>query len=344
MTYTPNFNDPRVQAKIKRALTFVEQYTRPQQVVWFSSKVLYQNFGNTSKPLGRYLKEHLLSVADKYYNSQTGVCMKYTRNVSGIQAVKQAAGLANFLPQLTPEQEQQLATGNFDYTDKSNRSFNSLQYIPKAISGPLMANHGYTYHYDIEAAAPTLIIQQARRLNPNLALPHLEQYVNNRSQVRGQIAQQCQITEAQVKTVINGVLTGGVVSRWQGGKIFKELNYSHDAVIRLRNNQLFLGIKEDIKSIWTTLKVEFPVRYLTDKNGNSRKKRLSSKDKSSLYFELESQVGKIIRRVLSKRKIKCLWKHDGWSCDRFIDPLDVELEVRRATGYSIKLEWNKYED
>ena len=344
MSYTPNFTDPRVVTAVKRALTFVEQYTRSQQVHWHSSRTLYKHFGNTSKPLGRYLKQNLLTVTDKYYNSETGVCMKYTRNDQGIQQIKEAAGLTDFLPQITPELEQQLATGEFEYSNKSNRSFNSLQYIPKAISGQLMANHGYTYHYDMEAAAPTLIMQRARRLEPNLVLANLEHYVNNRSQVRKEIAKECKITESQVKTVVNGILTGGVIAAWHGRKIFQELNFSYDAVIKLNNNPLVLGIKEDIKAIWKTLRVEFPVRYLEDKNGKSRKMRLSARDKSSLYFELEAEVGGVIRRTLSKRKIKCLWKHDGWSCDKFIDPLDVELEVRRATGYSIKLEWNKYED
>lgn len=344
MIYAPNWSNPRVLKTAKKALSFVALYTSNSQKVWISRNELYRHFGNTSRPLGRYLKEHLLIEADSYYNAQTGTCKKYTKNALGFSQIKQLAGLTNFTPELSAEQEQQLASGDFDYSNKSNRSFNSLQYIPKAISGSLMANHGYVYYYDIEAAAPTLIMQRAKKLNPELDLSNLEYYTQNRSQLRQQIAQDCMISESQVKTVINGLLTGGVISCWQGGKIFKELNYSVNSVINLNHNPLVIGIKQDIKQLWQTLKQEFPVRYLEDKNGKSRRRRLSARDKSSLYFELESEVGDVIRRSLRKNKIKALWKHDGWCCDKFIDPIDVEREVKRLTGYSIKLDWNKYED
>jgi hypothetical protein len=344
MNYAPNFTDPRVVTAVKRALTFVEQYTRSQQVNWFSSRELYRHFGNTSKPLGRYLKQNMLTVTDKYYNSETGVCMKYTRNDQGIQQIKEATGLVDFLPQLTPKLEQQLTTGEFEYLDKSNRSYNPLQFISKRVRGSLLANHGYTYNYDIEAAAPTLLIQKARKLNPSLELVHLEYYTNNRSQVRKEIALECEITEPQVKEVINGVLQGGVVSCWQSSKLFQALNFNYNSVKNLQNNEKFKGISKDIGQMWLTLKQDFPVRYLIDKNGKSRRQRLSARQKSELYRLLEEEVGVITRRYLKKIKVKCLWMHDGWCCDKFVVPSDVELEVKRATGYSVKLEWNKYED
>jgi|LauGreDrversion4_1035100.scaffolds.fasta_scaffold01796_3 hypothetical protein len=342
--YTPKFSDPRVLATTKRALSFVALYTKDLQKVWISRNELYRHFGNTSRPLGKYLKEHLLIEADSYYNAQTGTCKKYTKNSPGILLVEQAAGLANHMPKLTDLQEQQLETGDFDYLEKSDRLYNNLQYIPKQVRGSLMANKGYRYHYDIEAAASNLLVQKARKLAPDLALPDLDAYNLNRTAIRDQIAVNCAITNSQVKLVINGVLQGGVVTCWQGGKIFQSLNYSYNAITNLKHDPVFQGIQTDIRSLWKVLKEEFPKRYVTNKNGVLISQRLSSKEKSQLYRELENQVGDVIRKLLRKRKIKCLWIHDGWCSDGFIDPLDVELEVRRATGYSIKLEWNKYED
>lgn len=341
--YQPNFNDPRVLATTQKALTFVALYTKATQKSWISRNELYKHFGNTSRSLGKYLKAHLLIEADSYYNSQTGTCKKYTSNPDGIKLVQQLSGIASQY-QLTPELEEQLDSGEIDYSAKSDRLYNPLQYIPKQVRGSIMSNKGYKYHYDIEAAAPNLLVQRAKKLNPKLSVPNLDQYNLNRKQVRDQIAVNCELSADQVKTVINGVLQGGVVSCWQGGKIFQSLNYSYPAVQALRQDQVFQNIKEDIKSMWSTLKEEFPKRYLTDKNGNTRSQRLSSKEKSELYRLLENEVGGVIRRLLKKRKIKCLWIHDGWCSNGFIDPLDVELEVKRLTGYSIKLEWNKYED
>ena len=342
--YQPNFNDPRILARVKRALTTVAQYTKSGQKSWISSKELYKHFGNTSRQPGKYLKDMLLTVADPYYNPITGICKKYIRNEDGIREVQRLAGIDPMGYQLTPELEQQLDSGDFEYNEKSDRLYNPIQYIPKQVRGSIMANKGFEYHYDIEAAAPNLLVQRAKKLNPDLSLPNLEYYNNNRSQVRDAISANTGITPAQVKSVINGVLQGGVVSCWQGGKIFQALDYSYNSITNLKHDPVFQGIQSDIRSLWQTLKEEFPKRYLTDKNGNTRSQRLSSKQKSELYRLLENEVGGVIRRLLRKRKIKCLWIHDGWCCNKFIDPLDVELEVRRVTGYSVKLEWNKYKD
>ena len=342
--YQPNFNDPRIIKAVERALTFVEQYTKASQKKWISSRELYKHFGNTSRQPGKYLKEQLLIVADPYYNPETGVCKKYVRNDLAIQEIRTACGLVGVLPSLTADLEQQLDTGEFKYTEKSDRLYNPLQFIPKQVRGSLLANRGYRYHYDIEAAAPTLLIQKARKLNPSLDIPYLEYYTQNRSQVRQAISMDCNISPSQVKFVINAILQGGVISRWQGNKIYQELNYNSDTIIRLQNNLLVRDIKKDISLMWKSLKTEFSERMITDKNGKIRRKSLSGRDKSSLYRELETQVGKSIRKILKKNRIQSLWIHDGWCCDRFIDPIYVQTEVRRTTGYSVKLEWNIYEE
>lgn len=342
--YTPKFSDPRILTTVRRALSFVALYTKATQQTWISRNQIYKHLGNTSRPLGRYLKEHLLIEADKYYNSETGICKKYTRNDAGVDKIKQLFGLEDFTPAIDPKLEDQLASGEFEYVDKSDRIFNPIQFLPKQVRGSLLANHGYRYHYDIEAAAPNLLLQLAQRLDPSAEFTHLNNYILNRSQVRDEIALATGTTPNQVKTVINGILQGGVISRWQRNQLFQELNYSYEAVVGLNANESLRGIKQDISKLWKILRVEFPVRYITDVNGKPRRKRLNGKDKSGLYRQLESEVGVVIRRLLKSEKIQALWIHDGWCCDRFIDPLDVELKVKRATGYSIKLEWNKYED
>lgn len=344
MAYQPNWNKKSTLKRVEKVLNFVELYTKTSQRKWISSQELYKHFGNTSRQPGKYLKEKLLIVADPYYNSNTGVCIKYLRNDAGVKEVKQLCGMLNFTPVLNAQLEEQLDTGNFDYKESSNRSFNGLQYIPKQIRGSLLSNKGYKYHYDIEAAAPTLLIQKAYNLNPSLDIQHLNFYTQNRSQVRQLIAQETGLSENQIKTVINGVLLGGRVSSWQGNKIFEQLNYSYPAVVSLKASVTFCQIKEDISVMWKSLKNDFPIRYQTDKNGRVTSKRLSAKDKSNMYFELESQIGNVIRKLLRKRKIRALWIHDGWCCDKMIDPIDVQDEVRRTTGYSIKLEWNIYKD
>jgi hypothetical protein len=189
-----------------------------------------------------------------------------------------------------------------------------------------------------------MLVQRAQQINRDLTLPHLEDYIHNRSQRRDQIAKNCGISPEQAKTVINAVLQGSVISKYRNSKLFMALDYDYDAVTSLQNDTITQNLVNDIKQLWRTLKPEFPVRYLTDKNGKTRSVRITSKQKSGYYRELEQQAGKVIIKILRKNSVRYLWIHDGWRCDKAIDPSEIESEVRRQTGFVIKLDWTIYED
>jgi hypothetical protein len=344
MTYTPNFNDPRIIKAATKALTFVELYTKSTEVNWISSTELYKHFGNTTRPLGSWLKAQLLDTRDNYFNPLTGACKKYSKRTEGVKLVKQLLNQPDFVPQINSDIMDQIISGDFDYTEKSDRLFTSAQFIPRRIRDSILNNAGYRYHYDIEAAAPRMLLQRAQHINPDLTLTHLDHYIHNRSQVRDTIAKNCSITPDQAKTVINAVLQGSVISKYKDSKLFMALNQDYDAVTKLQNDMTTQNLVKDIKVLWRTLKSEFPVRTITDVRGRTKSVRITSKQKSGYYRELESQVGKIIRKILNKDSVRYLWIHDGWRCDKVIDPNMIETEVRRKTGLVIKLEWTIYED
>jgi hypothetical protein len=342
--YQPNFNDSRVTVTALKALNFVELHIKSNNINWISSKQLYQFFGNTSRPLGKWLVETLLVTRDSYYNFQTGQCKKYSKNSEGCDEVKCLLGLKDFTPSIDPKLEQQLITGQITYEEKSLRSFSPLQYIPKRHRNRILNNHGYSYHYDMEAAAPTLLVQRAQQLNPNLDILTLDHYMNNRSQVRKEIAQACEISEDKVKVVINAILQGAHITCYSQSQIFALLDFDYNAVKRLQNNSVMISLKEDIKSLWASLRSEFSVRYLTDRNGKSRRARLSAREKSGYYRLLEKSVGDVIRKILVRHESNYLWLHDGWACNKVIDPMLIVSKVRQQTGYVIKLDWTIYED
>jgi hypothetical protein len=344
MMYTPNFSDPRIVRTARKALTFVELYIKSNEINWISSKELYKNFGNTTRPLGRWLKAQLLETRDKYYNPLTGVCQKYSKRTEGVKLVKELLNDPNWQPEIKPEILEQISTGDFAYEEKSNRWYTPAQYIPRRIRDSKLNNEGYRYHYDIEAAAPRMLLQRAQQINPNLKLQHLEDYIQHRTQRRDTIAKNSGITSDQAKTVINAVLQGSVISKYRNSKLFMALNYDYDAVTRLQNDIITQNLVNDIKLLWKTLKSEFPVRYSTDKNGKTKSVRITSKQKSGYYRDLEQQVGKVIIKMLKKNSVRYLWIHDGWRCDKVIDPALIESEVRRKTGLTIKLEWTIYEE
>jgi hypothetical protein len=343
MTYTPNWSHARVRSRAFKALEFVEQYTRSNRVNWLSVKEIYKSFGNTSRDLGRYLKEQLLETADTYYNPLTGVCKKYRLNRIGYENVRTALGLKPDETKISDKIETQLISGEFDYKLMSDRLYTPAQFIPKRYRGSILANHGYRYHFDIEAAAPTVLTQRAQTLNPKLKLPTLLAYIENRSHYRKQISIDCGISEHTVKTAINSILQGGVLSRRLQNKTFQALNYDSDAVIKLNHNEFLISLKKDIRSMWVSLRSEIPRRTRVTANGLEQYERVSPRDKAALYRTYELQIGDQIRKIIKKNKIKYLWLHDGWACDQMIDPNVIETSVRQLTGFKIKLDWYIHE-
>jgi len=342
MKYQPNFSDPRIQRTANRALNFVELHIR-NAPRWIARNEMYRHFGDTSKPLGRYLKHLLLITVDDYYNYQTGVCKQYRRNATGVLELKHLLGITDFVPQIDSELEQQIVSGNFEYQTKSNREFNAVQFLARDIRGPLLANHGYRYNYDIEAAAPSLLLQRARQINPDFEAPALSNYIANRSAIRQQIAEQCSITATDVKTTINAMLHGAYISKNSYSQILQQLNYNYTAIDALRANVTICEIREDIRLMWQTLKPLFPERFMTNCRGNTVRVRLSGRDKSGLYRELEQQVGRVIRKYLKRNCVRHLWIHDGWCADKVIYSQELCAEVRRQTGFVIELDMGVYE-
>lgn len=342
MKYQPNFSDPRIRARALKCLNFVELYIR-NKPKWIARDEMYRHLSDTSKPLGRFLKDLVLITTDDYYNHLTGQCKKYRRNEAGVAELKALLGLTNFEPTLDDQLTQQIATGNFEYEDKSNRLFNPVQFLARERRGSILANHGYHHNYDIVAAAPRLLLQQAQKLNPNFAAPALTRYIEQRTQMREQIAAECQITTANVKAIVNAMLHGAYISKNSYSLILQELNYNYSAIDRLRANELVIALRDDVRELWRTLKPMFPERYITNCRGNQVRVRLSGRDKSKLYRDLESQVGRVIRRYLKRHSVRHLWIHDGWCCDKVLDTRELCSEVRRQTGFVIELDWAMYE-
>ena len=123
----------------------------------------------------------------------------------------------------------------------------------------------------------------------------------------------------------------------------RELNYDYDAIRRLQHHNTMTAIRADIRAMWKILKSLFPVRYLTNRNGKRISKRLSSRDKAGLYRELESQCARVIRSYLRKNKIKVFWEHDGWRSNQWVNTTELAREVRRQTGFVIRLDEAIYE-
>jgi hypothetical protein len=282
---------------------------------------------NASAELHLWLKSKLLICTDPYYNFETGICKTYTKNRDGI---KELSNRLNGVP-IAPALQQQLDTGLFEYTEKSNRLWNPLQIIPKRFKRPLMVKNGYPYHYDICCAAPTLIRQYAGQLGLTKATPAIDLYIQDRTAVRQRIAQDGNIPEGVVKQVVNALFQGGKLG------VNKDFTLYHligdvSKIKWLQQDEFIVQLKKDIKVCWDVIKPSVTSNTLTPR------------DKSGVYMMLEKQVMSYVRRYMKKKKNLCLLEHDGWFCEKVIDLNELIPLIKSKTSFQLSVEWTIYDD
>ena len=334
MTYTPNFNDPRVRARSISALTFVEQYIKSTQSRWLSSREIAKHFGWQGRPLGKFLKDHLLICTDAYYNIQTGQCKKYTSNPQGVNNLKQQLGLVAVPVNIPVNLQEQLNTGEFDYKDTGHREYHPLQNLPKRIKLPLLRASNYRHEYDIQCCAQSLLLQHAKRLGFDQATPALTEYISNRTDVRQQLSDQLGLDTHSIKRILTAILNGGSISAWHENMIFAYVDYNRLMISELKLNQYILQYQKDVRAMWKAIRLHQSL---------SKGERFNAKMKSEMYRFLEEKVRVVIKKHLKKTKNKAFIEHDGWSSERAVDIDRLKYEVEKQTGFVIELDWTIHE-
>jgi hypothetical protein len=337
MTYQPRFSDPRVRQRVQQATEFVESHLREGQSRQISRQLLTQQFGNGSRDLGAWLREYLLETTDSHWNLATGKCKSYRRRPGAVAQLRALASISATRT-IAPQIQNQIDTGDFKYQLRSDRWYNPVQFMPSQQRQHTLAQAGYHYVYDIKAAAPTVLLQRAQQLDPDWSAPDLEAYIQDRSRVRELIADQAGVTTAQVKLIITAILQGSVLTTWSSSRLFQELGSDAARIDRLRHSAALTGIRHDIRGMWRVLRSQFTRCNCVDSRGRTRLRRVTARDKSGYYRQLERQIARVIRRSLRQQHARFLWVHDGWHCNQIIDADQLCARVRQQTGFRIQLD------
>ena len=357
MTYEPNFNDPRVQTRCKKALGFVYGVMSRTRGHPWSTRYIDKYLGKSNNPLSKYLRDLLLIVTDDYYrfnSGEQGICKKYILNSKGVDFLREKLTLQkhhNYPIVLQVVKEDHLAeltTGNFTYDDKSHRLWHPLQRYRKQYRTQVLTDHGYQHHYDISTCAPQLIHQYSQQI-PELLAPEgkrqkikwqqgpmdlylfaLRRYLNDKEQVREEIAKQMALPIAAVKEIINALFCGAVISTNDRTDIYHILNGDLARIEWLKQDPYTQELVADIKTCWEYITPTL-MRRRNAKTG--RLLKINPKQKWQLYFELERSVINSVRDYLSERSIRYFLIHDGWACDQEINQIELREYVKIHTGF-----------
>jgi hypothetical protein len=330
---TPNFNDPRVNRRIKDSLDWVNAYLKPNKDQWLSTREIQRRFGSQSRPLGKWIKDKLLICTNTYYSTASGRCKQYKLNQDGYLSLCQSIDYEPKI-QLSFKHEEELDTGDFEYKQVSNREYHPLQNLPKRIKKPLLTSKGYRHEYDIQCCAQTLLLQQARSLGFTKQTPALDSYITNRAKVRDDLSQRLELDTQTIKKILTAILNGGSISIWHENMIFAYVNFNKLMIHELRKDTYIQQYQTDVRAMW---------KFLRGKQDLLKGQRFNAKMKSEIYRQLEESVRVVIKRHLKKTRNVAFIEHDCWSSTK---PVDIErlcVEVRQQTGFVIELDWTIHE-
>lgn len=348
MKYEPNLSDTRVLKRIKHAYAYtLANFSEDESP--HSMKAIAKRFGQAQHPLSQWLQKKLLICTDHHYSNAASLSKKYVINLEGaievdeilnsnlakvcttaeIESLKVSTLKHTLVSGMYAEEfKDELATGEFQYKDQSQRLWHPIQHIKKTYKRDLLNKTGYRHEYDIECCAPTLLYQEALKhgLTPQ---PMLEHYMECKAEVRDVLSVDLGITVDTVKMIVNALFAGAKLGRNPQFSLYRELDQNDALILKIQSNEYITALREQIRAMWAVLPVS-----------DKRKSRL----KWDLYFGLERRVLDSVQKFLRKTKNKHLAEHDGWTCVYEIDQIDLKRFVKETTGFDISLKHIRLEN
>ena len=351
--YTPNFNDPRVRKRIKHAMGFTNALLKdkPKQLY---TRLIDKHYGSNSNELTRYLRKHMLICVDTHYDMKNGLCKSYIRNSKGIDYLNEqitntitspttsVVEVNSGLDWATTQFGLQVDSGEFKYDERSHRLCNPIQSIRTVIREEMFAISGYHYNYDISAAAPTILYQHSFN-TPSATgevLPTIEDYLQNKSQRRAELALSAGIDEVTAKKIFSGIFNGAKFLVSKHCQLFRLIDCDVAKMRYLQQHKYLLALKDDVKTMWNTIKEDQPTRYSKttfNRNGTPRKLAFDSKQKWDIYFRLERTVLNEMRDYLTNIGGRFFLEHDGFRTTHKVDVDDLSLWIEAGTNMKLTL-------
>jgi hypothetical protein len=234
----------------------------------------------------------------------------------------------------------------FEYEDKSSRLWHPLQSVRKNEKKRLLAAHGLKFSYDIQCAAPTLLLQYAQNLTENLErniypldlyLPSYSLYLKNRKACRERLAQLLEVDDKFAKTVLNSLFCGAQVGAGPYFALFRLLG-TYTRIEALKDDEFITSLRADIKQVWKYIEPTLTKITKVNKAGKTYKVRLSPKRKWNLYFSLERKVLDCVISYLKEKSNKHFLEHDGWATESKIDVQELQKVIFQKTGFRVVIE------
>lgn len=360
--YTPNFTDKRVQDRLVQAVNYVKQNLREDRPNPLESRKIDKHLSKQTNPLGRYLREQLLVCVDPRYNKDLGIAKKYRLNGPGLAFIQSMIKPnTDMLGATVTKFARELAQG-IEYNHSSDRQWHWLQHIRREEKKQVLARAGLPHNYDIVCCCPTLLLQHSQQIpeildyskmiSPrgqqsrarwqqgpmDLYLFHVNDYLKNRQAIRQRLAIETGEDPQKIKRALNGLFQGGPINKSKYSKTFIEFDKNTQVIDHLRQDAFVQGLTKDINIIWDYISPTLYRGRVATKTG-SRNAKITGKQKTALYRQLEARVLKAVDQYLTDTNNEHYLEHDGWATKHHIDLVELKEVIKNKTGFDVDIEY-----
>lgn len=237
----------------------------------------------------------------------------------------------------------------FTYEDKSGRLWHPLQKVKREIKKEVLSEAGLVHQYDIDCCAPTLLYQYALQVGMDEYLEYIAEYLNNKTKIREQLAEDAELPVKAVKVIINSLFAGAKIGSSPAVAMGTVIGHDQARAEYLRQDKFIVGLRKDIKTMWEYIEEHHGCRYKADSKGNvlltkkgkPKKVPMTSSRKWSIYFDLERRVLDCVREYLEKTNTPNFLEHDGWTTASQIDCEALYSYVKSKTGFDVRFSYEE---
>lgn len=352
--YEPNFNDPRVIKRCKRALGFAFGMLSANKPREYASRSIDKYFGQGQHPLSQYLKAQLLIIEDPHYKfgDLGSQCKTYLLDHPGAmrlysdlypsKSINKQREYNLISESVTPEFNSQLHSGKFEYKHKSNRQWHPLQNLRSEPRKHIFNSYGYSHIYDIRACAPTLIAHLASAYAPKHTITvkrmnhTFDKFLCDIKGFRQHVADVANTEYSTAKKLINSLFAGANLGCNVQYDTYKMLDYNFANMHALQQDAELSELRTAISKAWKLIRVGEQIEL-------PKGKRMTSSNKWSVYFKYENLIMSVVSDYLDREYVRYFKEHDGWSCDVQLDLEDLVSYLRARTGINtLQIEHEAY--
>jgi hypothetical protein len=339
-----NWSDPRKQKRVKIVLDWcLTRFAHIDKKLFIGipASELDQVFGPKGNRFGDYLRAKLLVRSGNYVVGEK--TFVYQLKTDGWEEIRKQAQYSfndntSFenarIAKLKQKYASQLESLTFEYTDKSDRLWNGLQNIRRADKPSFWADT-LPFDYDIEACAPTLLLQSAKQngLNHLVGEP-INDYLNRKQHYRQLVQDITGLSYHESKQLLNSLFNGARLVPTSYCDAYNTLKDKFSAgqaksiIDKLNADKELKMLRTSIRLLWARM---------TFKEGESFRK---AKSKWSYYFHQERRVLDVITDHLRRHQNPHFTEHDGFRTKHGVDLPKLQDEIKARTGFDIKISKN----